>query len=750
MGIKSIRIKNLLSFDDVYISEFKDINCIIGQNNTGKSNLLALMRYFFIKLDDGQEIPPKLNSEYNTYGSITIVFDTTKIKQVVTSKQDNPYLKHIYNVFFNDEPKGSGRGFPGFFPKRNRELLSSFELTLTINKNDSTGWSNNNKEVREILNRVFPFFYIDTRKIDLYDWGKLWGLVSQLKFFNTNGLRNDEIVDFFDEKISEKSNSYRDSIKKIEKITSRTAYSYQEKIINYVKVGLDGHSFNIDGEELILQSDGTNSHKYLELFINLMIALTRREFITPTLFVDEPEIGLHPKRNEELIYKLYEIYSSFKKTSEKWEVGKYQTPNPNIIFSTHSPNIVKSIIKSFQNDNEHQVLHFSKNSKQATTIRKMNTYYEDKRFLNIFSDNEARLFFSSFILFVEGETEIELFSNLKLANKFPDLRKIDIYKANDLMLKPIHPSFSNLAIPYLVLFDADLLLETNFTDGSLNFINDKVNLFELSKKYKRSFGRSKEHYLNRDIKKVLIQNKLPKTLTANKIDYSLFKYDTFLKTINKNVLMKLNIMAAATTIEGSLINSNSIHIFYRWLIHESLNNLSVGGKGDISKKLISMKKLFNLGNRLSQVFSGVFGFPPTQQRLSESELHFSKKVKIKYLKSVRDDFISSGFTHEEFVIIFRLVLGGKTNTLVSINNVKAQHLDPSVIGLVSKIKQTYFRQFPHQLTKTGGWVTSFINFSIDYIENVKCKKTGNSFNEEFSITFPELFDIINKVSFSIE
>lgn len=51
MGIKSIKIKNLLSYDEVYISDIKDINCIIGRNNTGKSNLLKLIKYFYTKLE---------------------------------------------------------------------------------------------------------------------------------------------------------------------------------------------------------------------------------------------------------------------------------------------------------------------------------------------------------------------------------------------------------------------------------------------------------------------------------------------------------------------------------------------------------------------------------------------------------------------------------------------------------------------------------------------------------------------------
>ncbi|HEE1010219.1 TPA: AAA family ATPase, partial [Klebsiella pneumoniae] len=56
MGIKSIRIKNILSFDDVYIDSFEDFNLIIGRNNSGKSNLLKVFKYFYEKLDEQRSI----------------------------------------------------------------------------------------------------------------------------------------------------------------------------------------------------------------------------------------------------------------------------------------------------------------------------------------------------------------------------------------------------------------------------------------------------------------------------------------------------------------------------------------------------------------------------------------------------------------------------------------------------------------------------------------------------------------------
>lgn len=107
MGIKSIKIINLLSFDEFIINKFTDINCIIGKNNVGKSNLLKLIRYFYEKLDDKRIIPPALNSNYSSFGLITVTYDTSRIKSIVTSTKNNSkFLKHIYNVLFKNEPKG--------------------------------------------------------------------------------------------------------------------------------------------------------------------------------------------------------------------------------------------------------------------------------------------------------------------------------------------------------------------------------------------------------------------------------------------------------------------------------------------------------------------------------------------------------------------------------------------------------------------------------------------------------------------
>ena len=749
MGIKSIRVENLLSFKDINIQHMKDINCIIGQNNAGKSNLLTLINYFYNKLDNKSVLPPNLHSKYSESGSITITYDTSRIRRVVTSaKTRNSYQKHIFKILFSGEIAAV---FRFKTPPKPNYSESTHTLKPTINKDNSIIWSDNREEYRDILSRLYPFFSIDTRRLDLYDWGKLWGVVSKLKFLNIQNLKKTDLVDYINTAVSSKSNSYKDFVSTIEAVTSTSEYSYQEKLHNYLKVGLEGHSFNIEGFSLDSQSDGTNSFRYLEMILHLMLALTRREYITPTVFIDEPEIGLHPKRSEELIYNLHLLYESYKKTSLDWEKGKYQTPYPKIIFSTHSPNILKSIVKLFNQENEHQILQFSIGKDSSTKINVMDSHYSDRRFLNVFSDNEARLFFSTFILFVEGATEQEVFSNLKLAQKFPELRKIDIYPFNDMVLKAINPSNVNLSTPYLILFDSDLLVDINLYNGKLSFKNKKVDLKSLAKKYRYSYFNSKEYSSYKAINNVLKQEKTNKKLKSNKLQFDVFNYTNFINYINRSCLYDSKTMVTVTTIEGALISIKSFNMFVMWIMSTIVNYSEPTQKGKICKTVQSIKARYLAKNiTLKGAFCAFVKISVFNVDLTDDERSFTKGIKLKYLAKTKKEIISRGFSTAELVEIFRIAFEGKSESLVSKDNQSYSNLPTNVRELVDDIRNNYLSSFPYNLSKTSGWVTSFLNFSIDQIENTSSKNENSSFEQEFKETFPELDDILRVASIAID
>ncbi len=735
MAIKSIRIKNLLSFEDFSLSDIKDINCIVGRNNVGKTNLVKIIDYFYLKLNDDAVVAPDLFSQYSSTGSITITYDTTRIKHVVSSKKNkSDYQKYIYKSLFRSE-----------HVKKDKY---QYTITLSINKNGATSWSDPDSNVRSIIKRIFPFYSVNTRKLDLYDWSKLWGIVSQLKFLSAANLKKDEHVNYIDSKISPKSGSYKDYIDKISSLTKTSPYNYQELILNYIKVGLDGHTFNIDGQELDSQSDGTNSHKYLELFLSLMIALTRREYIYPTVYVDEPEIGLHPKRNEKLIIDLHEIYNLYKSRSVDVKPGKYKTPNPTIIFSTHSPNIVKMVIKLFSEVDEHKIIQFSK-SGSSTSLKTINSYYNDKRFLNVFSDNEARLFFSQYILFVEGETELEIFGNSKLSEVFTSLRTIDIYRTNEVMLKAINPTNSNLSIPYLILYDADKMLSIDPDMGTLNFKKNEVNLFDLKDSLKFSSYGSKGYKAHKSLTGILQHNSKNKDLTDSKTSFKIFKYNKFIERINDIIVPNSNKYITSTTIEGSLINSNSLILFIKWIISEFKHNTHIGGKGDVVARTNGLMTAFENNGNVKSAYLGTHAKPIYIGELEDSIQTFSNKIKRDYIKFIFEKIKSENYSSSELVTIFRLLFEGKTDTLISTSNNNFTYLSSNLKDSIDTFKDTYLKNFPCELSKTGGWVTSFLDYSIVYMERIKVV-SNQSVESQFKLYFPELYDILEHVSDSID
>lgn len=698
MSIKSIKIKNLLSFDELIINRLEDINCIVGINNSGKSNLLKLIRFFYNKLDGKRELPPTLNSNYSTFGTITIVYDTSRIKSIVTyngsKKKKTDFFKHIYNTLFKHDDFTNSV----FQSIENINSESTFELTLQINADDSTKWLIQDENILKIINYLYPFFDIETRHIDLYDWQKLWHIIGRLKSFNVNNIKQEKIIEFFNTNISPQSKAYEEYIEKINDITRAGKYSYREKVLNYVKAGLNGQTFLIGDKSLDTQSDGTNSHRFIEIALESLITLSRRDYINPTIYIDEPETGLHPKKNEELIFHLYEIYDKYKKTKPSKQTGRYKTPYPKIIFSTHSPNIVKEVIKLFQE--KQQILHFSKDKNTDNTlVQKMKSTYNDSRFLNIFSDNEARLFFSNFILFVEGETELEIFGNKQLTSIFPKLQQIDIYKSSsNVFSENINPSYANTSIPYLFLFDADKLYEFKRPnhDKSKREIVLKSNgdLYRLKDEIKDEV---QKNYYKYDKKERLNQESASKILEfvkhAYEFDNFTFKlvnekeYSNFKVYLRSYLLNKKSVLFVNTTIEETLINNKNKELFFKWLQLEY--------KFDVYKFLV-------------------------------------------------DNSITN-LTEEIIVDYIRLFFGGKFEIQVDyslLDNEPDKQKTSKILfdKLKSKISLA---------EKTSGWTTRFLNYAIneifkniDLIASNDEKEKMEKIKYEFQKNFGELYDII--------
>ncbi|EGQ9595575.1 AAA family ATPase [Vibrio parahaemolyticus] len=741
MAIESIRITNLLSFDDVKIENIKDINCIVGKNNVGKSNVLKVLRYFYSKLNNERVLPPELYSKYSSHGSITIRYNTTRIRKIVTGKNNNsPFLKHIYNVIFKGQKKSLFSALP------TTEQTNHIDLKLTIFSDDSIKWSLDDDKARNILSILYPFIDIETRHIDLYDWNRVWSLISQLSSFNVRKVDNDEVIDYIDEKVSAGDGKYKDYIQKVEDIIDTKHYSYRDRVLNYIKIGLKGHDFVNSGEELSIQSDGTNSYRFIEIVLKLLIVLTRREYITPLIYIDEPEIGLHPKLNENLILTVYNIYTQFLKTSDGLEKGKYKTPYPKIIFSTHSPNILKFVVRLFRENQ--QIVHFSKSNRQATKISVLNSQYKDPRFLNVFSDNEARLFFSNFILFVEGATELEIFRNFKLSQKFRFLNDIDVYETNAMVLKYINPSYSKAAIPFLSVNDSDVLVKFDYTNELLTLDKSKFNFIDIKRTNHLCFfsrnGQARKNLLN----KIIDMDGKGVNFNQNKYGFDKFSMHLYIKSINE-VLFEHNSHLMESTIEGALITYNSLDLFEKWLRKKFLKDMSYSANNrHPSRMILAFTQQIVRGQKThTDIFNQIIGLERTDCILSDSDILSLKKIARQHIKNCKKDLYNQVTSRNELLNILRVVFEGKSDTLLSRHNDKYSTIDVSFRDIVKKVRTHYFSTLSPIMGKTGGWVTEFLDFAIGEIESQS--HSNQDFKRKFSFIFPELSDILNKVSSSI-
>ncbi len=749
MAIHSIRIKNLLSFEDVTIDTVKDINCIVGKNNVGKSNLLKLIKYFYSKIDGDRLIPPELYSNYEAYGSITIKYDVSRIKSIVM-KQNNKshFLKHIYNVLFSNEIKKVSNDFEEFInminSKRKKEK-SFIELTLMIYRDDSIKWSIPDISARKLLSDLYPFFDIETRHIDLYEWDKVWNLVSRLNTFNIKDLSNDDLLEYMNSKISTGSNSYKNYVESVEKIISTKKYSYREKVLSYIKIGLKGHEFIYNGENLNKQSDGTNSHKFIEVLLNLLITLTRREYITPTIYIDEPEVGLHPKLSESLISNLNKIFKSFEKIGTGLETGKYKTPYPKIFMSTHSPNILKSVIKNFRE--KQQILHFSKSNNNSTIVSTLTSVFNDYKFLNLFSDNEARLFFSEYILFVEGLTEFEVFSNQKILDKFEVFKLVDIYMSNGKKANEINPSYTNAAIPFKVVYDADVSIALNYNKKIITYKKGFYNLNKFCSTLSYQYFTNSKHK-NININSIIKNNDRVVGISNNYVEFNGFKNSNFIKMIN-NLSKNDCVRFMETTIEGALINKKSVRYFEYWIVDLLMDSFHFEYSDNISKQIIIQSKMISDKKKTNlEVFNSMYTKDTPNYTLSEVEDAKVKRIKRKAIYEIRKYIKSKNFSDNEKLNLYRVIFDGKTDTLLSrTNNFYPTYVGDEFKSAVKEIRTKHLKNIGFLMNKTGGWVTSFLDFSIDKME---CENQDEDFYIAFSIVFSEISDIIVEASSSIE
>lgn len=177
MPLTRLIIKNFKSIKNCDIS-LSELNVLIGENGTGKTNLLDAISYFYRNLTDS-DISEHVFDENNHYSNelrITLVYDLSQFVKI--SKSNSGELPDIFEDQFVEKTKYGGY-YKTIISMASKSKDKKLCVELSQIKGRPIRW-NYSYEDRLIFKSLFPIFYIDTRNLDVTEWGYLWGVLGEL------------------------------------------------------------------------------------------------------------------------------------------------------------------------------------------------------------------------------------------------------------------------------------------------------------------------------------------------------------------------------------------------------------------------------------------------------------------------------------------------------------------------------------------------------------------------------------------
>ena len=177
MPLTRLIIRNFKSIKDCDIS-LSELNVLIGENGTGKTNLLDAISYFYrnlISSNTSTEIFDE-NNHYSNEVRISLIYDLAEFVKISKSNTE------VIPDFGEEKPEEKSR-YSGYYKAiismaskaRSKKLC----VELSQIKGNSIRW-NCTYEDRLIFKSLFPIFYIDTRNLDVTKWGYIWDILGEL------------------------------------------------------------------------------------------------------------------------------------------------------------------------------------------------------------------------------------------------------------------------------------------------------------------------------------------------------------------------------------------------------------------------------------------------------------------------------------------------------------------------------------------------------------------------------------------
>lgn len=686
MSIKKITIKNCKSIEFLELNLNMNINCFIGINNVGKSNIMKIIHFFHTNLtrefyDDSMF---SKSNPYNDEVEISIEYDFKELVDKVQGSFNvsNGFLDDIFsNINFSQFHNGLDplNDIVEKVKKFVDKYVEEDKCTLTLKynrKNKSINWNIKDYEFRAFVSVRFPVFFLESRNIDLYNWESIWKLIGEIAPFRKKVSITGNIEGVF-ELDDEGQNNYdiviQDIISEIEKSNIRIQQSnIYEKISQIIQLQLGGKGFEYETHKLQIGSYGMNSYSFMSLYVKLILRLFNNKHLSsPLIMIDEPELHLHLKKIEQFTREIKE-YERFSTT--KW------------IFATHSPTFVKNIIVEHV---DYEIFHVTNTEFfNKSYVSRINGFKEKKH--KLISDNEANLFFSEVCLFVEGDTELEVFRNNNLRVLYPKLNNIDIYafEGKEDKLKLVNPNDRKTKINYLVMIDMDKIL--NYSPKKKKYkLSGSAYLNVI--KNKNIINREKYHYTKKFNDTFRVRSEITQRLTTNKFEVDstglcIEQSDerTELFELIQQYYDQYNFFPLETTIEGTLINKRNYHLFYQWIKEYDWNQ---------------------------QDFDNLYSILQTEDHKTT---------------------------------FLRLIFFGKTDWFSS----EKEGNNQNFVGKLKVIREIRKQLKESTLDfgdKTSGWVTNYLNWFFDRELNIENSNDIFVNRNLFQTRFPELGKVIEKL-----
>ena len=616
MPLIRMKIENFKSikYCDISLSE---LNVFMGENGTGKTNILEAIYYFYQNLT---EVNPNNsvfdeNNRFSNEVRITLYFDLSEFVKISKSNSDVPIL-------FDDQPSVKVK-YGGYYKTIIAMVSESKNNIVSVSMSQIKGrpikWSCSYED-RFIFKSLFPIFHIDTRNLDVTEWGYIWNILGELGKVSNDERKvieakiNNILIDE-DKEISKKLKGIS-SIFSAAEVSIKPATS-KEFAKNLSKVYFSGDTIHQSGKSLGYYSTGTNSIKYIELLLRAIHEIARVKLKEPVVLFDEPEISLHPLFVDELSESITDATAKLR-----------------ILISTHSARLTKNLITQADLTTLYNVKLIDKYS-HIQRMKKFSQYSPSSKYR--VTDNHINSYFSRAILFVEGETELELFSNPYLQLLYPKLKYVEIFQAMSQtpILNIMHPKLTHTNIPYICIIDMDKAIS----------YNKNSKKFELKGEYIKQNDKERFLYRNKHEEMPYLYHlhkrieKMEKNLHVHyyKPYYSCEdpNYYAFLEAIH-DYLMFYNTFTLNTTIEGCLINKYTFDFALEYL-HQNKKEADFNSFNEYISRLPNTDK----DNVLRIVFNG------------KSDLLFGHKQ------------LKSTIPGPEYSIIEKIMIGKKTSGWVS-------------------------------------------------------------------------------------